>query len=77
MNKKVLQRLREKAKEFDHILYSPVKNTIILLCYKQLVLVRKNKPNHRYFEYADENLWGKYISNKNLARDGYKYIGEF
>lgn len=66
--------LDRKKDKFTHICYSSKKNKIILLRYVQCVLIRKGKPDHYYFEYADEELFGKYIPNKRLIADEYEFI---
>jgi len=70
----VTKKLEEKKKEFNLVVYSAKKDQFILLRPIQCVLQRKNKPDHYYFDYADENLYGKYISNSKCERDGYEFI---
>lgn len=73
---RVLKRLEQQKKEFSGIWYSPISNEIILLREVRCILIRKNKPDHHYFEYADDELFGKYISLNKAMRLKFEKIGD-
>ena len=70
---KLLKKIRSK---YTLIVYSPRSQRTILLKPIQNILERKNKSDHHYFDYADEELCGKYITNKRLNAGEYEIIGE-
>lgn len=72
----VVKELEKWKKEFTGVYYSPKTGEVILLRDKmQFALVRNGKEDQLYFEYGDQEVYGKFITNKKLERLKFERVG--